>query len=571
MTRWEVWAPRAKEVEQVLPLPEGERVGERAAPLGEGRWAAPVPPVGADYSISLDGGPPRPDPRSRLQPSGVHGPSRWIDPAFPWTDASFCGVPLSRGVIYELHLGTFTAGGSFDSALERLDDLIALGITHLELMPVNAFPGNRGWGYDGVDLFAVHIAYGGVDGLRRFVDGAHAKGLSVILDVVYNHLGPDGNYLAEFGPFFTDRYKTPWGAAINFDGPDSAGVRRFFLDNAMYWLRDCHLDGLRLDATHAIFDGTPRHILAELADEVRALCAEVGRPLTLIAENEDNEPRLVRPRARGGDGLDGFWFDDLHHAIHAAFTGERQGYYARYGSLADIATTLTGRGASQALETRPMGPPDGTRCVACIQNHDQIGNRARGERLGHLVSPGRIRLSAALLLTSPFVPLLFQGEEWGASAPFLYFTDHQDPELARAVREGRRAEHASVVGDPSLVPDPQDPQTMTRSLLDWEERKRPPHRELLAWYRTLLALRHGLAELTDGRREEVKVSVDEVAKTIIVRRGRLVLAGSISEVPTRFVTPPGRLELAYPQPPLREGQVSVLAPDGCAIWVARQG
>ena len=390
MKPWEVWAPRAKKVEQV-------QVGKRAVaqPVGEGRWATTPPPIGSDYTVSLDGGPQRPDPRSRLQPSGVHGPSRWSEPAFPWTDSAFRGVPFARGVISEIHLGTFTPGGTFDSALERLDDLIALGITHLELMPVNAFPGNRGWGYDGVDLFAAHVAYGGVDGLRRFVDAAHAKGLSVILDVVYNHLGPDGNYLAEFGPFFTDRYKTPWGSAINFDGPDAAGVRRFFLDNATYWLRDCHLDGLRLDATHAIFDSSPRHILSELADEVRELSLEVKRPLILIAENEHNEPRLVRPRARGGDGLDGFWFDDLHHAIHAAFTGERQGYYANYGALADIATALTGRDAKVALAHRPMGPPDGSRCVACIQNHDQIGNRARGDRLGHLISPGRLPMKRA--------------------------------------------------------------------------------------------------------------------------------------------------------------------------------
>lgn len=561
MTRWETWAPRATRVEL--------RVGAQAVtaePLGDGRWGAPAPPVGADYAVSLDGGPPRPDPRSRLQPHGVHAASRWVDLSFPWTDAGFRGAPLERGVLYELHVGTFTPGGTFDSALARLGELVDLGVTHLEVMPVNAFPGARGWGYDGVALFAAQHSYGGLDGLRRFVDAAHAKGLSVLLDVVYNHLGPDGNYLAEFGPFFTERHKTPWGAAIDFE---PAGVRRFFLDNALSWLRECHLDGLRLDATHAIHDASPRHILAELADEVQALSRALGRPLTLIAEHEDNEPRLVRPRAEGGDGLDGFWFDDLHHAIHAAFTGERQGYYRSYGALSDIATALTGKGASPALAGRSMGPANGHRCVACIQNHDQIGNRARGERLHHLVSPGRARLAAALLLTSPFVPLLFQGEEWGASTPFLYFTDHQDEALAHAVREGRRAEHASVVGDPSLVPDPQDPETMRRSVLDWSERERAPHRDVLAWYRALLALRRELPELTDGRRDALRVEVDEEAKTLTVRRGRVTLIGSISERPVRVPTPAGGLELSFPAAPTIDGAHSVLAPDGCALWVAR--
>lgn len=560
MNRWETWAPNAARVELVVRENGAER-RIAAQRVGDGNWAAPPPPVGADYSVSIDGGPLRPDPRSRLQPAGVHGPSRWLEPSsFRWTDAGFRGVPLTRAVIYELHVGTFTPLGTFDGVIDHLDELIALGITHLELMPINAFPGARGWGYDGVDLFAVHTAYGGLDGVRRLVNAAHAKGLSVLLDVVYNHLGPDGNYLGELGPFFTDKYRTPWGAAVDFT---SAGVRRFFLDNARYWLRECHFDGLRLDATHAIFDPSPRHILAELADEVKVLSQEVDRPLLLIAEHEHNEPRLVLPREQGGDGLAAFWFDDLHHAIHAAFTGERQGYYAKYGALNDVARTLTG----SEVHDRPLGPPDGTRCVACIQNHDQIGNRALGERLGHLVSAGRARLAAALLLTSPFVPLLFQGEEWGASSPFLYFTDHQDPGLARAVREGRRAEHASVEGE---VPDPQDPQTWARSILDWSERERPPHLEVLGWYRALLTLRHALPELTDGRRDELEVRVDEAAKIIIVRRGRLTLAGTIGTLPARIATPQGRLELFYPQPPRRDGPSSILAPDGCAVWVQRE-
>jgi maltooligosyltrehalose trehalohydrolase len=551
-----LWAPKASIVELVQ---SGSAATVAATRVDEENWEVPTPPPGVDYALSLDHGPPRPDPRSRLQPNGVHGFSRSIDPSFPWTDEKFRAVPLGKGVISELHVGTFTPHGTLDGALGRLDELIALGITHVELMPLNAFPGSRGWGYDGVDLYAVHVAYGGVDGLRRFVDGAHAKGLSVILDVVYNHLGPDGNYLAEFGPFFTQSKLTPWGPAIDFT---RAGVRRFFLDNALSWLRDFHLDGLRLDATHAIFDPSPKHILAELADEVRAL----PRPAVLIAENENNEPRLVLPRRQGGDGLDGFWFDDLHHAIHAAFTGERQGYYVHYGHLADIATALTGRGA---LNGHSLGPADGSRCIACIQNHDQIGNRARGDRLSHLLSPGRTRLSAALLLTSPFVPLLFQGEEWGASSPFQYFTDHQDPELARAVSEGRRAEHASVVGDASSIPDPQDPATMRRSVLDWIERERSPHREVLQWYRSLIALRHELPELTDGRRDLLEVMVEEETGLIVVKRGRVTLVGNVGAAAVHVPTPTGRLELAWPEPQRRNGE-SLMAPDACAVWVDRR-
>lgn len=566
MTRWEVWAPNARKVELLLMTEKGVVRRLSAQPSGDGNWTAPAPPVGTDYAVSLDGGPPRPDPRSRAQPRGVHGFSRWTSLAFPWTDAGFRAQPLAKAVICELHVGTFTPVGTFDGALERLDELVSLGATHVEVMPVAAFPGARGWGYDGVDLFAVHVAYGGVDGLRRFVDGAHAKGLAVLLDVVFNHLGPEGNYLAEFGPYFTQRHHTPWGAAIDFDGRMSAGVRRFFVDNARYWLRDCHLDGLRLDATHALFDDSPRHILAELADEVKALSVKLERPLVLIAEHEDNDPKLVVPREQGGDGLDGFWFDDLHHAIHAAFTGERQGYYSSYGSLHELATTLVGHDGLEARKARPLGPVDGRRCIACLQNHDQIGNRARGERLSHLVSQGRHRLASALLLTAPLVPLLFQGEEWGASTPFLYFTDHQDEALAQAVQEGRRSEHAAAAGE---LPEPQDPATMAHSVLDWAERGFAPHRDVLAWYRALLALRRELPELTDGRREAVQVSVDERAGTIVVKRGRVTLAGNIGAQPVSLATPPGRLELAFPEPPRKEGERSVLLPDACALWVAR--
>ena len=493
----EVWAPRARQVEVLIG---DERRRCRAAE--DGRWVAETPPPGTDYAISVDAGPPRPDPRSRLQPAGVHGPSRWIDPAFPWTDRGFAAPSLATGLVYELHVGTFTPEGTFDGAIARLPDLAALGVTHVEVMPVAAFPGTRGWGYDGVGLYATHVAYGGPDGLRRFVDAAHAHGLAVVLDVVYNHLGPDGNYLGEHAPFFTDRYQTPWGAAVNLDGPDAAGVRRFFFDNARWWLRDCHLDGLRLDATHAIFDASPRHFLDELSGVVRGIEAETGRRLVLVAEHETHDP-----------GLDGWWFDAFHHAIHAALTGERGGYYAPFGSIGAIATALSSHGEARAL---------GHDWVVCIQNHDQIGNRALGERLGHLVTPGQLRVAAALLFFSPYVPLIFQGEEWGASTPFQYFTDHESEELAAAVRDGRRAEHAALVGGAEHVPDPQDPATFTRSRLDWGEREREPHRSILAWYRELIALRARLR----GRPEVLEV--DEAARRLVIRRGDLTLLADLA-------------------------------------------
>ncbi len=433
-------------------------------------------------------------------------------------------------LIYELHVGTFTPAGTFDGAIERLGELARLGVSHLELMPVADTPGDRGWGYDGVDLGTPHHAYGGEAGLRRLIEAAHARGLGVLLDVVYNHVGPEGATLPAH--FFTERHHTPWGRAIDFSRAD---VRAFYLDNARRWVQDLGFDGLRLDATHAIFDDeSPRHFLAEL----RAALPDA----LLIAEHETYDPRLWRDWH-----LDAFWYDDFHHAIHAAFTGERHGYYEPFGRLADIARAIRA-GRSDA---------PGDRCVACIQNHDQTGNRALGERLGHLVSPGRLRLAAALLFAAPFVPMLFQGEEWNASAPFQYFTDHQSPELARAVREGRRREHG---GD---GPDPQDPETMRRSTLDWSERTRPGHREILEWYEALSALRRARAELRDGRRDAVTVDVDEHARTIGVRRGGVTVIGNLGARPARLEAR-GDVVLAYPEPP-RDG---LLDADGCAVLVS---
>jgi maltooligosyltrehalose trehalohydrolase len=554
MSAIEIWAPRAKTVEIL--------VGDRriaATRDDRGVWRAPAPGHGIDYALSVDGGAPRPDPRSRWQPHGVHGASRWYEPAPARTD--FRAPPLGSGLIYELHVGTFTPEGTFDAAIGRLDHLRALGVTHVEIMPVAAFPGARGWGYDGVDLFATHDAYGGPAGLQRLVDACHAHGLAAILDVVYNHLGPDGDYLRDLAPYFTEREHTPWGAAIDFTEPEA---RRFFLDNVRWWLRDLRFDGLRLDATHAIFDASEPHILAELADVRDEIAREQDRPLVLIAEHEHNDPRLTEPRPRG-HGLDAFWYDDFHHAVHAALTGERRGYYAPFGSLHDIATALLGHTETNTRGARPLGPPDGRHCVACIQNHDQVGNRALGERLGHLVSPGRLRLAAALLFTSPFVPLLFQGEEWNASRPFLYFTDHTSEDLARAVREGRRAEHAAFVDDPDRIPDPQAPSTMQRSVLDWSEPTRAPHRDVLAWYTALSELRRSIPELLDGARDRVEVHTDD--DTIVVRRGRVTVAGSIATSPRTVPAPRGTVRLAFPDRPRRDGDAWVLAPDACVVSV----
>jgi maltooligosyltrehalose trehalohydrolase len=569
-----VWAPRAAAVDLVLPRSDAPQPMRRA----EGGWWEAEAELAAatDYAFSLDGGEPLPDPRSRWQPEGVHGPSRILDTAaFRWTDAGWRPPPLREAVIYELHPGTFTAEGTLPAAIERLGELVALGVTHVELMPVAEFGGDRGWGYDGVDLFAVHHAYGGPAGLAAFVDAAHARGLAVLLDVVYNHLGPDGNYLARFGPYFTDRYRTPWGEAIDFDGEGSGEVRRFVIDSALAWLRDYHLDGLRLDAVHAIFDASPMHLLEELAAAVDDLERETGRPRLVIAESDLNEPRLVRPRDRGGYGLDATWADDLHHALHAALTSERSGYYADFGSLATLARALSGgyvfTGQHSTFRGRPHGrSPSGVpgeRFVVALQNHDQVGNRARGERIGHLVSPGRARIGAALLLLAPYTPLLFMGEEWAASTPFLYFTGHESATLGRAVTEGRRREFAAFGWDPQQVPDPQDPATFAASKLRWEERGEPEHAATLDWYRALIALRRATPELHDGRRDLTEVTHDEDAGWLTLRRGPIAVAVNLGADP---VTLPlgGELLLRYPASVVvAEGEVT-LPPDGVVVMRA---
>ncbi|MHB1487242.1 MAG: malto-oligosyltrehalose trehalohydrolase [Acidimicrobiales bacterium] len=534
MTAFEVWAPSAGRVE----LASGtERLAMERSGQGAGWWrpvTAPGSQAGGagldhirDYGFVIDGDGPFPDPRSRSQPHGVDGPSRTYDHGqFDWTDHEWTGIGLASAVIYEMHIGTFSPEGTFAGAIERLDHLVGLGVNVVELMPVAEFSGDRGWGYDGADLFAPHHAYGGPDGLKALVDACHALGLGVVLDVVYNHLGPHGNVLGHFGPYFTDRYTTPWGMAINFDGPGSDEVRAFFVDNALSWLADFHCDGLRLDAVHAIVDTSALNILEEIASAVDELSLRLGRRVFVIAESDLNDPRVVRPTSAGGFGIHAQWSDDFHHALHAVLTGEQQGYYADFGSLAALATALRNgfvyQGQFSAYRQRRHGRPapdlEGWKLLGYSQDHDQVGNRALGDRTSMLLSPGRLAVAAGLVLTSPFTPMIFQGEEWGATTPFCYFTDHRDPALGQAVRNGRRAEFAAFGWEPGEIPDPQDRATFERSRLDWSELHSSDHARLLAWYRRLLELRRTIPGLSDGRRDLVTVVFDEQARWLVMHR-----------------------------------------------------
>lgn len=501
--RFRVWAPDRREVELVL---EGA-AAERAPALerdGDGYWGTLVPGLaaGARYRYRLDGEGPFPDPASRFQPEGVHGPSQVVDAAgFEWTAAGWEGIGLEELLIYELHVGCFSPEGTFAGATRRLEHLVELGVTAVELMPLADFPGSRNWGYDGVCLFAPARCYGTPDDLRRLVDRAHALGLAVLLDVVYNHLGPDGAYLGLFSPrYFSDRHLTPWGAAVNLDGPDSDKVRRFFVENALHWLNEYRFDGLRLDATHAIHDASPRHFLAELRARVRALLPD--RAVVVIAEDSRNLVHMIQSESAHGFGLDALWADDLHHQLRRHLAGDADGYYCDYsGSMPDIAKTLRDGWFFQGQRSAFLGKPRGSdpsvepprRYVVCLQNHDQVGNRALGERLHHQLDAAAWRAASALLLLAPETPLLFMGQEWAASSPFLYFTDH-GAELGRLVTEGRRKEFASFAAfsDPAArarIPDPQKESTFARSRLAWDERAAPEHARVERLYRALLALR----------------------------------------------------------------------------------
>ncbi|MFI9568816.1 malto-oligosyltrehalose trehalohydrolase [Streptomyces rishiriensis] len=539
--QFEVWAPQA---ERVTLQCQGVAQAMERDPERSGWWTAEAEAGdGARYGFALDDGPLRPDPRSRRQPDGPEGLSAVVDQGRHTWRAQWPGRPLPGAVLYELHVGTYTPEGTLDAAAGRLDHLAELRITHVELMPLCSFPGRHGWGYDGVSPWAVHEPYGGPEALKRFVDRAHELGLGVVLDVVHNHLGPSGNFLPEFGPYFTETHHTPWGAAVNLDAPGSDEVRAYLLGSALAWLRDYRLDGLRLDAVHALADTRACHFLEELSAAVDALAAETGRPLFLIAESDLNDPRMITPRRENGLGLHAQWNDDFHHALHTALTGESQGYYADFArdSFAALAKTLTGGffhdGTYSGFRGRRHGRPldrarmPAHRLLGYAQTHDQVGNRALGDRLSASLSPGLLACAAALTLTAPFTPMLFMGEEWAAGTPWQYFTDHTDPELAEAVRRGRRREFAAHGWAEEDVPDPQDPATREHSCLDWSEPRREPHARVLAWYRELIALRHAQADLTDPDLADIKVAHDAQARWLAFRRGDVRVAVNLGKEP----------------------------------------
>jgi maltooligosyltrehalose trehalohydrolase len=539
MTRFEVWAPHAHDLVDVVV--DGE--AHPMTPARSAWWRADLEaPPGTAYAFALDDGPARADPRALRLPRGPEAPAEvWDVGDFAWTDAGWTGVELPGAVVYELHIGTFTGPGTFDSAVERLDHLVELGIDVVEVLPVNTFPGRHGWGYDGVGLFAVHEPYGGPRAFQRFVDACHARGLGVCLDVVYNHLGPSGNHLAEFGPYFTDHYVTPWGPALNLDDAGSDEVRAFVLDNAVQWLRDFHVDALRLDAVHALHDERALPLLEEMSARVDDLAGELGRPLWLVAESDRNDPRTVTPRDEGGIGLHAQWADDVHHGLHVFLTGETQGYYAAFTGPRTLEKVLTHvffhDGSWSSFRGRSHGRPidrdrlPGCRFVVSLQTHDQVGNRAVGDRLSASLDPGTLAAGATLLLTAAGTPMLFMGEEWAASTPWQYFTDHPDPDLAEAVRQGRRDEFAAHGWHRDDLPDPQDPATVERSRLDWSEVNRDPHARVLAWYRALIALRRERPELRDPDLRAVTVRHDETARTVAVHRGAHRVVVNLADAP----------------------------------------
>ena len=558
--RFDVWAPRATKMTLVL---DDESVP--MAPAEDGWWtpAEPIEAPADDGGSDGAGGPggtvgasdarrtrrygyrigdaetPVPDPRSRCQPDGVHGLSQTFDASsFSWTDTDWTGRQLAGGLIYEMHIGTFTAEGTLDAAIDRLEHLVELGVDFVEVLPVNGFNGTHNWGYDGVLWYTVHEAYGGPEAYQRFVDACHARGLAVIQDVVYNHLGPSGNYLPLFGPYLHEGHANTWGSSVNLDGEHSDHVRDYIIDNALMWLHDYHVDGLRLDAVHALVDSTAIHVLEELATEVDALSAHVGRPLSLIAESDLNDPKLITSREANGYGLAGQWSDDFHHAVHVALTGETTGYYGDFDSFDALAKVLSKGflhyGTFSTFRARTHGRPIDTaktpawRLVVANQNHDQIGNRAIGDRLSATLDEGQLSIAAVLTLTSPFTPMLFMGEEWGATTPWQFFTSHPEPELGEATAAGRIAEFERMGWDESVVPNPQDPSTFANSKLNWSELyaaepdgESARHARLFALYRDLIRLRRERAALTDPRFGEISTEFDEEARLFVLNRGEL--------------------------------------------------
>ncbi|GAB4266644.1 MAG: malto-oligosyltrehalose trehalohydrolase [Candidatus Rifleibacteriota bacterium] len=527
---FEIWAPKA---EQMTLCIEGKEIAMQKYERGFWRCELEVDNDKSLYGYKIDGKGPFPDPKSRYQPAGVHGLSQLWPDNFTWSDDNFRAIELGKAVIYELHIGTFTQEGTFAGVAKKLDHLKSLGVTHIEFLPVATFPGKNGWGYDGVDLFAPHHSYGTPTDLKQLVNICHQKELAVILDVVYNHLGPDGNYLGLYGNYFSDRYHTPWGEAVNFDGPHSDQVRNFIIENALYWLKEFHFDGLRLDAIHAIFDFSATHILEELQLNVEKLGKEMNKPLFLIAESSLNDPRIIRPREKGGYELASQWLDDFHHSLHVMFTGEQFGYYQSFKGAKDFQKCLRDNfvydGQYSPYRKRKHGrkandlAPD--KFVVAMQNHDQIGNRAFGERLCHLISLDECQIAAALLLLSPFVPMLFQGEEWASSSPFLYFTDHVDEKLAQAVRDGRQKEFSYKH---EKVPDPQAIETYLKSKLDWSEISNDKHHRMLNWHRELIRIRNENLDQIRKHRPQFSI-IDQNQRIYSYRAGNLYLIANCGD------------------------------------------
>jgi maltooligosyltrehalose trehalohydrolase len=528
----DIWAPLATTV--------AIRIGSSDVPLtreaGDHWTTAATLAPGTDYGVVVDGADPVPDPRSRWQPDGVNGATRVFDADdFEWTDGAWAGRQLAGGVIYELHVGTFTNGGTLDASITRLDHLVSIGIDFVELLPVNDFDGSHNWGYDGVLWYAVHSEYGGPEAYLRFVNACHARGLAVIQDVVYNHLGPSGDYLPRFGPYLTDSSTTMWGASVNLESPE---VRRYILDNAAMWLRDYHVDGLRLDAVDALVDPSATHILQQLAEETDALAAFLGRPLTLIAESDLNDPKLIMPREAGGYGLTAQWNDDFHHALHVALTGETAGYYADFATLGTLAKATTRGffhdGTYSAFRGRDLGFPIDPavptwRLVAFAENHDQVGNRAVGDRLAASADAGQLAIAAVLTMAGPFTPMLFMGEEWGAMTPWQFFTSHSDRGLGRASADGRRATLERMGWDPDSAPDPEDPETFLRSKLDWSELDNDRHATVLALYHELAILRRTIPELTHPQFADLRATFDDETKLFRLDRATITILVNFSE------------------------------------------
>ena len=545
MHNFQVWAPVAKKMTLVLYAKGETRQEQRLAmegPDDRGWWSLEADAGhGDDYAFLInDETIAVPDPRSALQPHGVHGASQIYDHAsFDWSDGNWRGVPLSGAIVYEMHVGTFTQQGSFDSAIERLAYLADLGITHVEVMPIATFPGEFGWGYDGVSLFAVTENYGGPDAFKRFVDACHAHSLAVVVDVVYNHFGPVGNYTAKFGPYLTTVHHTPWGDAINFEAAGSDEVRRFFCDNALMWMREYHVDGLRLDAVHEFMDRSAKHFMEQLACEVEVLSATVGRQLVLIAESDLNDPRIVLPGEAGGMGIDAQWSDDFHHSLFTVLSDQPagMGYYDDFGTMADLAKSLRevfvydGRYSKYRKRThgRSASGLSAHHFVVFLQNHDQVGNRAIGDRIDQIIGLPRAKVGIALVLMAPFLPMIFQGEEFAASTPFQYFADHDDETLAQAVSDGRKREFAAFGWDANEVPDPEDRATFERSKLNWSELHEGIHGEMLTWVRDLIHLRRNTSGLNNGDLHEERVDYSEEGRWLVMTRGVVTLMMNIGE------------------------------------------